>query len=163
MPLRCAASTFSLMPPTGSTRPLSVISPVIANAGRIGRSRNSDASAEPDYARAKLARHRTALIGDPSGKKTLGDVWVMPQQKLDMHPCPFPEELPRRCILLSCPEGGTVLDPFSGSGTTGVAAVANGRRYIGIDVQVAYLPIATERIMVAAESPGVGPADRLAS
>ena len=45
MPARCAASTFSLMPPTGSTRPRSVISPVIATSLRIGLPVSSDASA----------------------------------------------------------------------------------------------------------------------
>jgi DNA modification methylase len=85
-------------------------------------------------------------IGDPSGKKTLGDVWPMEQSRLGDHPSPFPEEVPRRCILLSCPEGGTVLDPFSGSATTGLAALANGRNYIGIDIQAAFLSLAEARL-----------------
>ncbi|MDR1704969.1 MAG: site-specific DNA-methyltransferase, partial [Clostridiales bacterium] len=43
----------------------------------------------------------------------------------------FPEALVRPCIAAGCPEGGVVLDPFFGSGTTGVAALSQGRRYLG--------------------------------
>jgi site-specific DNA-methyltransferase (adenine-specific) len=43
-------------------------------------------------------------------------------------------------------EGEIVLDPFNGSGTTGVAAVASGRRYVGIDVDTAYLDLTQRRL-----------------
>ena len=57
MPARCAASTFSLMPPTGSTVPRSVISPVIATSPRTRRPVSSDTSADRD----RDARRRTVL------------------------------------------------------------------------------------------------------
>jgi site-specific DNA-methyltransferase (cytosine-N4-specific) len=46
----------------------------------------------------------------------------------------FPIDLPDRCIAAGCRPGGVVLEPFSGSGTTGLAALAHGARYIGIDL-----------------------------
>lgn len=53
----------------------------------------------------------------------------------------FPPELPERCVLAGCKPGGTVLDPFSGSGTTGLAAARHGRRYVGIDLNADYLDL----------------------
>jgi site-specific DNA-methyltransferase (cytosine-N4-specific) len=54
------------------------------------------------------------------------------------HPAAFPRELARRCILLGSRDGDTVLDPFSGSGTTGLAAAELGRRAILIELNPAY-------------------------
>ena len=53
----------------------------------------------------------------------------------------FPVALPQRCILAGCKPGGTVLDPFNGSGTTGLAAQRTGRKYIGIDINADYLDL----------------------
>lgn len=63
------------------------------------------------------------------------------------HPAPFPIELPRRCIKLFSYVDDIVLDPFSGSGTTVVAAVNNNRRGIGIDVDRKYCELACKRIL----------------
>ena len=53
----------------------------------------------------------------------------------------MPIELARRAILAGCKPGGTVLDPFSGSGTTGLAAQRTGRKYVGIDLNADYLDL----------------------
>lgn len=58
----------------------------------------------------------------------------------------FPEKLVEPCILAGCPEGGTVLDPFSGSGTTGSVAKRLRRNFIGIEISKEYCKIAEERI-----------------
>ncbi len=55
------------------------------------------------------------------------------------HVAPFPLDLPARAIAAGCPQGGLVLDPFCGAGTTGLAAVQLGRRFAGIDVSAAFL------------------------
>lgn len=72
-----------------------------------------------------------------------GDVWTLPTQPFTgAHFAVFPVALPQRCILAGCKPGGTVLDPFSGSGTTGLAAQRTGRKYIGIDINPAYHDLA---------------------
>ena len=62
------------------------------------------------------------------------------------HPAPFPVELPRRCIKLFSYVDDVVLDPFSGSGTTMIAAVTNNRKGVGIDVDKKYCNLAQNRI-----------------
>jgi site-specific DNA-methyltransferase (adenine-specific) len=74
-----------------------------------------------------------------------GDVWKIAPVKISEHPCPFPEEIPRRAISSGCPEVGTVLDPFCGSGTTNFVAQDLGRKSIGIDIDLNYLNIAIDR------------------
>ncbi|MCK9598143.1 MAG: site-specific DNA-methyltransferase [Sphaerochaeta sp.] len=65
------------------------------------------------------------------------------------HPCPFPMALASECIAASCPPDGKTLDPFMGSGTTGVAAVTLGRKFIGIEIDPKYFDIAVKRIQKA--------------
>jgi DNA modification methylase len=57
----------------------------------------------------------------------------------------FPPDLPRTCLLAGCPEGGVVLDPFSGAATTGIVAVQHGRQYIGIELNPEYIELANRR------------------
>lgn len=61
------------------------------------------------------------------------------------HFATYPIELVENCLLCGCPVGGTVLDPFSGSGTTGICAVANGRKYIGIELNKKYVELSNQR------------------
>ncbi len=71
-----------------------------------------------------------------------GDVWSIPTQPFSAaHFAVYPVSLPQRCILAGCKPGGTVLDPFNGSGTTGLAAQRTGRKYIGIDINREYLDL----------------------
>ena len=70
------------------------------------------------------------------------DIWkIAPSSGADSHTASFPPELARRCVAAGCPEGGTVLDPFSGAGTTGMAALEQGKKYIGIDLNPEYLDL----------------------
>lgn len=62
------------------------------------------------------------------------------------HFAAFPPKLAEKCILAGCPRGGVVLDPFFGSGTTGLAAITNARHYIGIELNTAYCELAKKRI-----------------
>ncbi|MFC5217285.1 DNA-methyltransferase [Streptomyces coerulescens] len=81
----------------------------------------------------------------PKGRNP-GDVWHINTGKFPAaHFATFPMDLPLRCIKAGCRPAGTVLDPFSGSGTTGAAARQLGRRYLGIDLNPAYHDLAKER------------------
>ncbi len=62
------------------------------------------------------------------------------------HPCPVPVALMERIILLTTQEGGTVLDPFMGSGTTAIACLNTNRNYIGFEIDKQYFDIAERRI-----------------
>ncbi len=74
--------------------------------------------------------------------KNPGDVWSINTQPFSAaHFAVMPATLAQRCIVAGCKPGGTVLDPFSGSGTTGVAAQNTGRRYVGIDLNRDYLDL----------------------
>ena len=77
----------------------------------------------------------------PSGRNP-GDVWTIPTRPFaEAHFAVMAPELARRAIVAGCKPGGTVLDPYSGSGTTGQQAIRHGRRYVGIDVNADYLDI----------------------
>jgi site-specific DNA-methyltransferase (adenine-specific) len=73
-----------------------------------------------------------------------GDVWSIPQDKNNPHPAPFPVELAQRCIRSTTAR--VVLDPQIGSGTTAIAAEAEGRDWVGIDISNEYCKLARERI-----------------
>lgn len=120
-----------------------------------------NASNKPGEATARLRGHRsdqhqTGLLGPPvehpHGRNpgdywVIDDVWSIPTAKLpETHFAAFPVELPRRCIKAGCKPGGTVLDPFSGAGTTAMAAQQLGRKAIGIDLVAAYHDIALRRM-----------------
>ena len=75
------------------------------------------------------------------------DVWsinVMPNK--EAHFATYPPKLVSTCILAGCPEGGIVLDPFMGSGTTGIVANKLGRHYVGIELNPQYVEMAKRRI-----------------
>lgn len=67
--------------------------------------------------------------------------------KLDFnHPCPVPVKLMERIIKLTTQKGDLVVDPFAGSGTTAVACMNTGRRFIGAEIDTLYFDMANERI-----------------
>ena len=85
-----------------------------------------------------------------SETKLRSNFWLVPVGSgAGSHPAAFPEVLARDHILSWSNPGDTVLDPFLGSGTTGVACVNTGRSFIGIEQDAAYFKIASERIAAA--------------
>lgn len=76
----------------------------------------------------------------------LGTVWRVAKAQNKDHPVAYPTELPARCIAATTDPGDIVLDPYSGSASTGVAAVKAGRRYIGIEREEKYFAAACKRI-----------------
>ena len=78
----------------------------------------------------------------PGAGRNKRDVWTVAAQPFPgAHFATYPPELIRPCILAGSERGDIVLDPFSGSGTTGMVATQEGRRYIGIDVNSDYLDL----------------------
>ena len=74
-------------------------------------------------------------------------VWNMRTATLkEAHFATFPIELPITCIKAGCPEGGVVLDPFFGAGTTGLAAQELHRNWVGIELNPEYIELANRRL-----------------
>lgn len=74
-------------------------------------------------------------------------VWSIPLSKFrEAHFAVFPPQLVATCIRAGCPEGGVVLDPFLGSGTTALVARDLGRRFLGIDCSPEYCAMARRRL-----------------
>jgi DNA modification methylase len=83
-------------------------------------------------------------------RRNLRTVWTIATQPFpEAHFATFPQKLVEPCIKAGCPEGGTVLDPFAGSGTTGLVAYNLGREFIGIELNPDYHKMAENRISKA--------------
>lgn len=88
----------------------------------------------------------TAGMKEYTGKRNKRDVWNVSVAPIkEAHFATFPKKLIEPCILAGCPVGGTVLDPFFGSGTTGVVATELNRDYIGIELNPKYVEIINKR------------------
>lgn len=82
-----------------------------------------------------------------TGMRNKRDVWfISPAQFPEAHFATFPELLIVDCIKAGCPEGGIVLDPFMGAGTTALVARKLNRNYIGIELNPKYVDIANKRL-----------------
>lgn len=93
--------------------------------------------------KAHTTQHSPGGIFEGATTRNPGDVWDITTQPFPgAHFAVFPPALPERCILAGCKPGGVVLDPFSGSGTTGMAATKHGRKYVGIDINSDYHDLA---------------------
>ncbi|SIB75966.1 DNA-methyltransferase [Mycobacteroides abscessus] len=102
----------------------------------------------PQGAKASTGRRHDAA--HQNGRNP-GDVWVIPTQPFTAaHFAVMPLALAQHCVMAGCKPGGTVLDPFSGSGTTGMAAQRLGRKYIGIELNRDYLDLSLRTRLHAA-------------
>lgn len=114
-----------------------------------GQQRATHSDSEKVSGRAKELRDKGFyfLKYHPKGSKP-SDVWdILPEdtQRRETHFAPYPVDLCCLPLLATCPEGGTVLDPFCGTGTTLVAARNLGRKSVGIDISLRYLELTQER------------------
>jgi site-specific DNA-methyltransferase (adenine-specific) len=92
----------------------------------------------------------SAILGDrwgnPAGRN-MRCVWtITPSRVRGLHFATFPKKLVEIPISAGCPDNGTVLDPFCGSGTTGLVAIEQNKSFIGIDLNEKYCKIAEDRI-----------------
>lgn len=114
-----------------------------------GQQRATHSDSEKVSGRAKELRDKGFyfLKYHPKGSKP-SDVWdILPEdtQRRETHFAPYPVDLCCLPLLATCPEGGTVLDPFCGTGTTLIAAQNLGRKSVGIDISRRYLELTKER------------------
>lgn len=114
-----------------------------------GQQRTTHSNSAKVSGRAKelLDRGYYFLKYHPNGSKPR-DVWdIIPEdtQKRKSHFAPFPEDLCKIPILATCPEGGIVLDPFMGTGTSMAVAYSFERKSIGIDISEEYIKLAENR------------------
>lgn len=87
-----------------------------------------------------------------TGTRNRRSVWTVSTRPYKgAHFATFPPKLIEPCVLAGCPTGGVILDPFFGSGTTGAVAVRHGRKYVGIELNPAYIELANNRIKTAEE------------
>lgn len=104
------------------------------------QSKNWEVENDKIYSRGKQMRSVWSIPSTPAREKTHGK-----------HPTQKPYELLRRLVLLCTKENDLVLDPFCGSGTTGVACILNNRRFVGIDLDKKYIKLTQERMENAVE------------
>ncbi len=108
---------------------------------------------------AKSAKSRHAFnykaMKEANGGKQMKSVWRLAapgkeEKREGRHPTQKPLALVERCLLASSAEGALVGDPFMGSGTTGVAALRTGRRFVGIEMERDHAGLAVKRVSAAA-------------
>jgi site-specific DNA-methyltransferase (adenine-specific) len=100
------------------------------------------------------------LMENINNGRQMTDVWLLPhvpkrEKAFGYHPTQKPLQLMNRIILSSTKENDIVLDPFSGSGTTAVAAYKNGRRFIGIEKDINYYNNSLKRLTSATQSSNI--------
>ncbi len=124
-----------------------------ARVNQLGTGKNTpEMQALADEAKAALGGYyREFLTG---GTKNARNVWTIPVVGFsEAHFACMSPELAERAVRAGCKLGGVVLDPYSGSGTSGLAALRNGHRYVGIDLNAEYLDLSLRTRLV---QPGLG-------
>jgi site-specific DNA-methyltransferase (adenine-specific) len=105
---------------------------------------NETVTADPDTTRSGL---EGGLLGPGQDLVGLEPLWSISAPRARTgHLAPGSIELARRCLRHGCPPGGIVLDPFCGSGTTGLAAVEMGHRFVGIDLDPLAIDLTAARM-----------------
>ena len=125
--------------------PVSSVNPISSKEYRQSIGRKSGIN---EVARWDETNARSMPIGNPSdGKRNKRSVWTVTTKSFKgAHFATFPKDLIEPCVLAGCPEGGTVLDPFTGSGTTCVVSLKHGRKFIGTELNPEYIQLAVNRI-----------------
>jgi DNA modification methylase len=117
---------------------------IVASKGRFDR-------AHSRAERAKVGLPHEDTISKEAFMESTLDLWKMRPESAKRvgHPAPFPVALPERLIHLYTYVGDVVMDPFMGAGTTAIAALQAGRKYLGFETDPAYVELANQRIATA--------------
>lgn len=119
------------------------------------REKAQEPAAEPNRVRndriggsnGHTVRHSPGGMMTGSQTRNRRSVWTLTTYPTpEAHFATFPAELPELCIAIGTPPDGVVLDPFNGAGTTGLAALKTGRRYVGIELNPEYVVITKQRV-----------------
>ena len=102
-----------------------------------------------------LAYGKDPFLQDGKGRRPDTLFQRKTEKDNNLHPCAKPDNVMRWIIDRTTREGDTILDPFMGSGTTGVACVQLNRNFIGIEIDPTYFAIAQERIRIAQMQPNL--------
>jgi len=108
-------------------------------------------AAGSSFNKGKTATHQLGRSSDKeradSTTRNRRSVWSVATRPFKgAHFATFPPDLIRPCILAGAPEGGTVLDPFNGAGTTGLVSLQHNRNYVGIELNPEYTAMSIERL-----------------
>lgn len=96
------------------------------------------------------SRTKSGNVYTPSGRRNKRDVWTISTAHFTgAHFATFPPKLVETCLLAGCPIDGITLDPFAGSGTTGIVSASCGRDFLGIELNAEYVEMANKRILEA--------------
>lgn len=101
------------------------------------------------YRSLPVATRILSVIPEAKHREWFQQIWTLHGASTKVHPAPYPLELAHRLVRMFSFVGDTVLDPFMGSGTTGVAAALAGRHSIGVDVERSYVTMAYRRLREA--------------
>ena len=119
-------------------------------AGRVALpGRRSTGRVRPRSPRPAGTAAAATAAGTPTGATPGTCGRSPPAPTTGPHFAAYPIDLPLRCIAAGCKPGGTVLDPFAGSGTTGLAALQLDRRFTGIDLSPDFARLAAGRLAQA--------------
>ena len=114
-----------------------------------GHTRGANGKIDASRCDADTLRGEHAKVIDVSQGRNKRSVWTVTTKPYKgAHFATFPPDLITPCILAGAPAGGVVLDPFMGSGTTAAVAIANGRDYLGCELNPAYKELQDARIGV---------------
>ena len=111
---------------------------------QVGKSRFADKTI--GVMQGGVATSTLGRTGSPDGTRNARTVWTIASQPFGgAHFATMPPTLAERCILAGSKIGDEVIDPFLGSGTTGMVAERNGRRWFGVELNPNYEPIIRQR------------------
>jgi site-specific DNA-methyltransferase (adenine-specific) len=126
--------------------------PIMLPSVTAGTKRNRGGSKQSEDTYAERRREERTVVNNTKQSPNIFTYDVGKNDRTE-HNAPFPTQLAQDHIISWSNKENTVLDPFTGSGTTGVACVNTGRKFIGIEKEPKYFQIAVDRIKKALEQP----------